>query len=117
MPSAPLKAANAAGADALSREKNPKRARGTKCALGAQAGDVNPPPHSVFRSDRSGRAAIDSFAGGFRRPNAALAAAEGPQVGKAAGSRHGTREMHRPSAVRARRPDDGVAADRPLYLL
>jgi hypothetical protein len=48
-------------------ERNPKRARGTKCALGAQAGDVSPSPHSVFRRDRqaaprltrSGAASVD----------------------------------------------------------
>jgi hypothetical protein len=38
----------------------------------------------MFRRDRSGRAAVDSLAGGLGPPNAALAAAEGPQVRKAA---------------------------------
>ncbi len=118
MPSARLKAANAAGADGLSKgKKNPKRARGTKCALGAQAGGAILHRRIGVTPRRSGRAAVDSLGGGLGRPNPALAAAEGPQVRKAAASRCGAGEMHRASAVRARRPDDGVVADRPLQFL
>jgi len=77
----------------------------------------SPPPHSMFRRDRSGRAAVDSFGSGFSRPNATLAAAEGPQVRKAAAPWRCAREVHRRSAVRARRPDDAVVANRPFQFL
>ena len=89
-------------------EKKPQARPGDEMrAWGSGRRCHSPPPHSVFRRDRSGRAAVDPLGGGFSRPNAALAAAEGPQIGKPAGSRRGAREVHRPSAVRAERPDDG----------
>lgn len=101
----------------ISRERNPKRARGTKCALGAQAGGAILHRRIGVTPRRSGRAAVASVGSGLGRANAALAAAEGSQVRKAARSRCGAREVHRPSAVRAERPDDGVVADRPLQFL
>jgi|GEM_PF-3243908 hypothetical protein len=99
-------AANSIATTPVKGKKKPQARPGDEMrAWGSGRRCHSSPPHSVFRRDRSGRTALGSLGGGFRRPNAALAATIGPQVRKAALSRCGSREVHRPSAVRARRPD------------
>jgi len=99
---------------AIERKKPQARPGDEMRAWGSGRRRPSPPPHSMFRRDRSGR---DAVGGGLGPANAALAAAECPQVGKAAGPWRRAGEMHRASAVRARRPDDAGIADRPLQLL